>query len=72
VSFFGPFYGGYNAIALDQEKYSYAMVCGPDRSYLWILARQKTLDQSILDALVEQAKKLGFKTDRLIFVEHDQ
>ncbi len=36
VSFFGPFYGGYNIIALDNKGYSYSMVCGPDRSYLWI------------------------------------
>lgn len=30
VSFFGPFYGGYNVIALDRE-YRHALVCGPDR-----------------------------------------
>jgi len=71
VSFFGPFYGGYNVIALDQENYSYAMVCGPDRSYLWILARQKNLDQSILNKLIQKAKKLKFDSDKLIFVEHD-
>jgi apolipoprotein D and lipocalin family protein len=28
VSFFGPFYGGYNVIALDKD-YRYALVCGP-------------------------------------------
>ncbi|MDA3898482.1 MAG: lipocalin family protein, partial [Desulfobacteraceae bacterium] len=32
VSFFGPFYGGYNIIALDTKGYTYSMVCGPDRS----------------------------------------
>jgi apolipoprotein D and lipocalin family protein len=72
VSFFVPFYGGYNVIALNHEQYSYAMVCGPDRSYLWILAREKSLDQSILDRLIERAKRLGFETDKLIFVEHDK
>jgi len=70
VSFFGPFYGGYNVIALDHDNYSYAMVCGPDRSYLWILAREKNLDKSILNKLIEKAKSLGFETDKLIFVEH--
>ena len=29
VSFFGPFYGGYNVIALD-KNYTYSMVTGPD------------------------------------------
>lgn len=71
VSFYGPFYGGYNVIALDHEDYSYAMVCGPDRSYLWILAREKNLDQFILNKLIKNAKSLGFETDKLIFVEHD-
>ena len=44
VSFFGPFYGGYHVIALDTENYSYAMVAGPNRSYLWILSRSKSLE----------------------------
>ena len=43
VSFFGPFYGGYNVIDLDPE-YRYALVAGPDRSYLWILSRTRTLE----------------------------
>lgn len=72
VSFFGPFYGGYNIIALDQEQYAHALVCGPSRSYLWILARTSTLDPATLEALVERARSLGFDTDRLIYVEHDQ
>ncbi len=69
VSFFGPFYGGYNIIALD-EDYQYAMVCGPDRSYLWILARTPDLDSAIVDKLVKAAKGLGFTTEELIYVEH--
>jgi len=71
VTFFWPFYGGYNIISLDHENYSYAMVCGPNRSYLWILARQKTLSRSIMDELIKTAKDLGFKTDNLILVEHE-
>jgi apolipoprotein D and lipocalin family protein len=38
VSFFGPFYGGYNVIRLDDD-YQYALVSGPNRDYLWILSR---------------------------------
>ncbi len=71
VSFFWPFYGGYNVIALDQENYSYALVCGPNRSYLWILARDKTLDRTIIDKLVKTAENLGFSVDKMVFVEHD-
>ena len=71
VSFFGPFYGGYHIIALDRQDYRYAMVTGPSRSYLWILARNKTLEESIYAELVSQADAWGFDTKQLIRVEHN-
>lgn len=71
VSFFGPFYGGYHIIALDQQDYRYAMVTGPSRSYLWILSRDMTLDNVILLELVGKAKQWGFETDKLIYVDHN-
>jgi apolipoprotein D and lipocalin family protein len=70
VSFFGPFYGGYNIIGLDKVGYSYALVCGPDTSYLWILAREPHLDESIKSQLVQKAKALGFEPEKLIYVRH--
>ena len=68
VSFFGPFYGGYNIIDLDHESYQYALVSGPNTSYLWILARQPQLDSSIIKRLLAKASGLGFDTSRMIFV----
>ncbi len=70
VSFFGPFYGAYNIIELDKDDYQYSMITGPNRSYLWILARQPELGPQTLDRLVARAAELGFATDELIFVEH--
>lgn len=70
VSFFGPFYGSYVVIELDHEHYQYALVCGPDKSYLWILARTPALDENILNALIAKAGALGFDTGKLIRVEH--
>jgi len=70
VSFFGPFYGGYNVIALDREHYRYALVCGPDTSYLWLLARTPDLDPTIVAQLVDRAAALGFATGGLIYVQH--
>lgn len=72
ISFFGPFYGSYVIIELDQNRYSYALVCGPDRSYLWILARSTTLEEETTKRLIAKAAELGFETDRLIFVRHNQ
>jgi apolipoprotein D and lipocalin family protein len=69
VSFFGPFYGGYNIIALDKQAYSYAMVAGPDKDYLWILSRTPQLPQATVQSLIAQAKAQGFATDQLIFVK---
>jgi len=71
VSFFGPFYGGYNIIELDKQNYAYSMVTGPDRSYFWILSRTPQLPEAELQALLKRAKSLGFATDQLIFVKHD-
>ncbi|OAI04659.1 lipocalin [Methylomonas methanica] len=70
VSFFGPFYGAYNIIALDKTGYRYVMIAGPDRDYLWILARSPKLDPSIREELIQQAKALGFATEKLIFDQH--
>jgi len=69
VSFFGPFYGGYNIIALDHENYSWVMISGPSRKYLWILSRQPTLAPGIIKELVAKATEYGFPTDALIYVE---
>ncbi len=69
VSLFGPFYGGYNVIALD-ENYQHALVAGSDRSYLWILARHPQIADAVRDELVARAESLGFPTDELIFVDH--
>lgn len=66
VSFFGPFYGAYTVIALEPDRYS--MICGPDRTYLWILSREPRLDPATLQRLVAQAKDLGFATDQLIYL----
>jgi apolipoprotein D and lipocalin family protein len=71
VSFFGPFYGGYNIIELDKSGYQYAMVAGPDRDYLWILSRTAQMQPDTLRSLVNKARELGFATDELIFVKHD-
>jgi len=72
VSFFGPFYGGYHVIELDEDNYDYAMVAGPNRSYLWILSRSTSLDQAVLADLKEKAAAWGFDITKLIEVKHDR
>jgi apolipoprotein D and lipocalin family protein len=71
VSFFGPFYGSYVVFDLDHENYQYSLVCGPDKSYLWILARKSKISDDVKNALVAKARALGFDTGKLIYVNHD-
>ena len=70
VSFFGPFYGSYIVVELDREDYQYALVCGPDKSYLWLLSRGTEMKGEVRDRLIAKAAALGFDTGRLIFVDH--
>lgn len=71
VSFFGPFYGSYVIVDLAAD-YSVAMVTGPDRDYLWFLARTPTLPQAEIERLTTQARALGLSTNELIFVDQVQ
>ncbi|HAT72516.1 MAG TPA: lipocalin [Elusimicrobia bacterium] len=67
VSFFRPFYGGYNIVELDRQGYSYVLVAGPSLKYLWLLARNPELAPDIVARLVARAGELGFDTGKLIF-----
>ncbi|CAM3738430.1 lipocalin family protein [Aquirufa aurantiipilula] len=68
VSFFGPFYGGYNVVALD-SNYQYALVAGEKLSYLWILSRKKTIPEHIKKEYLGIAEKIGYKTSDLIWLD---
>ncbi len=59
VQFFWPFKGDYWIIDLASD-YSYAVVGAPGRNYLWILAREKTLNEALYNSIVEKIKQKGF------------
>lgn len=71
VSFFGPIYGSYIVFELDRENYQYALVSGPDKSYLWLLAREPKIKDDIKKTLIAKAASLGFDTSKLIFVDQN-
>lgn len=70
VSFFGPFYGGYNVIALD-DNYKYALVAGESLEYLWILSRETNIPDSIKNKYMKIAKDIGYNTSDLLWIKHD-
>ena len=67
VSFFGPFYGSYVVFELDQKDYQYAVISGPKKSYLWILARKPEIEPELKNTLISKAAALGFDTTKLVF-----
>jgi apolipoprotein D and lipocalin family protein len=71
VSFFGPFYSGYNVIALD-ENYQYALIAGKSLDYIWILSRTKELPDEIKTEYLKIAEEIGYDTSRLIWIKHDK
>jgi len=71
MSFLGPVYAGYNIIELDKKNYSYSVVSGPNKSYLWILSRTKQLPKPLLNNLIDKAKQQGFTTNKLIYVNQN-
>jgi apolipoprotein D and lipocalin family protein len=68
VSFFGPFYSSYVIFDLGDD-YEYSMVTSSNRSYLWLLSRTPTVEDSIIELFLKKSKELGFETDSLIFVD---
>lgn len=69
VSFFGPFYGAYVIFELDRQDYRYAFVSGPDKKYLWLLARTPQVEPALYDQFIRRAQQLGFDTSGLIRVD---
>lgn len=69
VSFFGPFYAGYNVIAIDPE-YRYALVAGNNLNYLWLLSREKTIPADARTNYLKLAQSLGYDVHRLISTKH--
>jgi apolipoprotein D and lipocalin family protein len=68
VSFFGPFYAGYNIIAINPD-YRYALVVGNNLNYLWLLSREKTMPKEIQEKYLEQARALGYNTEKLVWTK---
>lgn len=66
VSFFGPFYGNYWILMLD-EAYTYAVIGDPSREYLWILSRTPKLDEETLAFIMKKLPTLGYDTKKLIW-----
>ncbi|MWB95429.1 lipocalin [Flavobacterium sp. GA093] len=71
VSFFGPFYSGYNIVAVD-ENYKYALVAGDSLKNMWILSRETTIPESVKADFLIKAQEIGYTVTDLVWVKHDK
>lgn len=66
VSFFGPFYSGYNVVQLDAQ-YKYALVFGQNLKYMWLLSREKVMPQELREAYLAYAADAGYAIADLVW-----
>ncbi|MBD1428422.1 MULTISPECIES: lipocalin family protein [Sphingobacterium] len=66
VSFFGPFYSGYNIMHIG-GNYEYALVFGENLDYMWILSRTKTITPELQAKYLEYARTAGYAVEELVW-----
>jgi apolipoprotein D and lipocalin family protein len=70
VQFFWPFSGDYWIMYLDKD-YRYVLVGDPSLKYLWILCREKKMDEPTYNMLLQKAIESGYDVKSIIKVEQD-
>ena len=70
VRFFWPFSGDYWILYLDKD-YKYALVGDPKFKFLWILSRDKFMDEETYRMLLNIATEKGYDVSSVIRVKHD-
>jgi apolipoprotein D and lipocalin family protein len=71
VSFFGPFYGAYKILHLD-ENYTEAIVTSSSYRYLWILTRAPDVPEQDLERLLTRAEGFGFERSKIRVVDQSR
>lgn len=70
VRFFWPFSGNYWIIYLEKD-YRYVLIGEPSFKYLWILSREKTIEDSVYRMLLQKAKENGYNVGQIIRVDQN-
>lgn len=70
VTFFWPFSGNYWIMDLDKD-YKYVLIGEPSFKYLWILSRDKSMDEITYQMLLKKAVDNGYDVTPIIRVEHN-
>lgn len=67
-----PFVWGDYWIILLAPDYSYAVVGEPSRKYLWVLSRTPTMDETVLQNILQDVKAKGYDLNGLIRTEQTE
>jgi apolipoprotein D and lipocalin family protein len=70
VQFFWPFKADYWVID-KADDYSWAVVSGPSRKYLWILSRKPELQKETWQGITDRLSINGFDTGKLKMMVHE-
>jgi apolipoprotein D and lipocalin family protein len=70
VQFFWPFSGNYWILYLEKD-YKYVLVGDPSYKYLWILSREKRMDEETYMMMLNKAVENGFDIRSIIRVDQD-
>jgi apolipoprotein D and lipocalin family protein len=70
VQFFWPFKADYWVID-KADDYSWAVVSGPSRKYLWILSRKPVLQKETWQYITDRLVKNGFDLSKLKIMVHE-
>lgn len=71
VSFFQPFYGGYNIVDID-ENYEWAIIVGSSRNYFWVLSRSAVLTHELKARAVAVALLMGINPDAIHWIRQEK
>lgn len=66
VSFFGPFYSGYNIMHID-DNYDYALIFGENTDFMWILSRTKEIPLTMKKKYMDYAEQAGYDVRSLVW-----
>jgi apolipoprotein D and lipocalin family protein len=61
-----PFHFRYYVIDLDSKNYTYTVVGHPSRNLLWIMARDRTIDENIYKKILSTIKDQGYDISKII------
>lgn len=64
MQFLWPFKTPYLILYLDEE-YRYTAIGEPDRKYLWIMAREPDVPDSVMNAITSRLTEVGYDTSSL-------